>query len=404
MWVQHLSSLQFLSYVAFFAVVIVALMRLLPGQRPPVRTEPYSDAGARGAGHAPRKVLRGGWDLPRHRRSPHGGEEHPVGGRVARSWRLRGPPRPRPLEHPHHDRRRGHADLHRPLLVRASSNRRAPAREPGPRPGVLLADGPWAARLLRGARRERHRDEPPDRGGLELRGGQAAHGRLVQNARRHGRRGDGPRLLVLRGHRLPDGVPCAPGACRQTRWAPLEVPRRRGWSAHGRNGAGRDPGAAGERELALRSGACGRVDRSDLTRAHQPRHRADHARGRSCVLPPAALRRHPTFEADGECLLLVAPGGIARLLRGGALPRLPRGSARRRSRAHAGAGRGSHPAPSLPDHGRRNRHVRRLLAHAGGPRAHLHGRSQGRCACSSSPAAQLSRSARCRGPYRPFPA
>ena len=38
MWVQHLSSLQFLSYVAFFAVVIVALMRLLPGQRPPVRS------------------------------------------------------------------------------------------------------------------------------------------------------------------------------------------------------------------------------------------------------------------------------------------------------------------------------------------------------------------------------
>ena len=44
MWVQHLSSLQFLSYVAFFAVVIVVLMRLLPGQRPPLRTEPYSDA------------------------------------------------------------------------------------------------------------------------------------------------------------------------------------------------------------------------------------------------------------------------------------------------------------------------------------------------------------------------
>ncbi|HEX5467820.1 MAG TPA: hypothetical protein VFW80_02095 [Gaiellaceae bacterium] len=42
MWVQHLSSLQFLSYVAFFAVVLVALMRLLPGTRAPVRTEPYS--------------------------------------------------------------------------------------------------------------------------------------------------------------------------------------------------------------------------------------------------------------------------------------------------------------------------------------------------------------------------
>jgi hypothetical protein len=43
MWVQHLSSLQFLSYVAFFAVVVVAIMRLLPGQRPPVRTEPYPE-------------------------------------------------------------------------------------------------------------------------------------------------------------------------------------------------------------------------------------------------------------------------------------------------------------------------------------------------------------------------
>jgi len=43
MWVQHLSSLQFLSYVAFFAVAIVAVMRLLPGQRPALRTEPYPE-------------------------------------------------------------------------------------------------------------------------------------------------------------------------------------------------------------------------------------------------------------------------------------------------------------------------------------------------------------------------
>jgi hypothetical protein len=43
MWVQHLSSLQFLSYVAFFAVVIVAVMRLMPGARPAVRTEPYGE-------------------------------------------------------------------------------------------------------------------------------------------------------------------------------------------------------------------------------------------------------------------------------------------------------------------------------------------------------------------------
>jgi hypothetical protein len=41
MYLKHLSSLQFLSYAAFFAVVIVAIMRLLPGKAPPVRREPY---------------------------------------------------------------------------------------------------------------------------------------------------------------------------------------------------------------------------------------------------------------------------------------------------------------------------------------------------------------------------
>jgi hypothetical protein len=41
MYVRHLTSLQFLSYVAFFAVVVTALMRFLPGRSPPVRTEPY---------------------------------------------------------------------------------------------------------------------------------------------------------------------------------------------------------------------------------------------------------------------------------------------------------------------------------------------------------------------------
>jgi hypothetical protein len=41
-YLKHLSSLQFLSYVAFFAVVLAALWRLLPGKEPPVRTEPYT--------------------------------------------------------------------------------------------------------------------------------------------------------------------------------------------------------------------------------------------------------------------------------------------------------------------------------------------------------------------------
>src|SRR2546430_11831352 len=43
MWIKHLSSLQFLTYVAFFAVVITAICRFVPGRAPPVREEPYPD-------------------------------------------------------------------------------------------------------------------------------------------------------------------------------------------------------------------------------------------------------------------------------------------------------------------------------------------------------------------------
>lgn len=43
MYVKHLSSLQFLSYVAFFAVVVAAIVRFLPGRTPPVRKEAFSD-------------------------------------------------------------------------------------------------------------------------------------------------------------------------------------------------------------------------------------------------------------------------------------------------------------------------------------------------------------------------
>jgi hypothetical protein len=40
-YLKHLSSLQFLTYVGFFAVVVATLWRLLPGKAPPVRTVPY---------------------------------------------------------------------------------------------------------------------------------------------------------------------------------------------------------------------------------------------------------------------------------------------------------------------------------------------------------------------------
>jgi hypothetical protein len=44
MYLQHLSSLQFLTYVAFFAVVIGVIAKLVPGRAPPVRETPYTPA------------------------------------------------------------------------------------------------------------------------------------------------------------------------------------------------------------------------------------------------------------------------------------------------------------------------------------------------------------------------
>ena len=43
MYLRHLSSLQFLTYVSFFAVVIAAIFRFMPGKAPPLRTDPYPD-------------------------------------------------------------------------------------------------------------------------------------------------------------------------------------------------------------------------------------------------------------------------------------------------------------------------------------------------------------------------
>jgi hypothetical protein len=43
MFTQRLSSLEFYTYAAFFAVVVGSISAILPGRKAPVRTEPYSD-------------------------------------------------------------------------------------------------------------------------------------------------------------------------------------------------------------------------------------------------------------------------------------------------------------------------------------------------------------------------
>ena len=43
MWLQHVSSLQFLTYAAFLGVVVLGVFMLVPGRTPPIRTEPYSE-------------------------------------------------------------------------------------------------------------------------------------------------------------------------------------------------------------------------------------------------------------------------------------------------------------------------------------------------------------------------
>ncbi len=43
MYLKHLSSLQFLTYLSFFAIAVAAVCFILPGKAPPVRTEPYPE-------------------------------------------------------------------------------------------------------------------------------------------------------------------------------------------------------------------------------------------------------------------------------------------------------------------------------------------------------------------------
>ena len=115
MYLKHLSSLQFLT-----------LRRVLrrrrsrrssgscPGRKPPIARRAVLGRGARTRtiASSAKYFVAGGVFLVLG--SVHMVAEEPaVGRRVARARRLRGPPRPRPLEHPRDDRRRRNADRHR---------------------------------------------------------------------------------------------------------------------------------------------------------------------------------------------------------------------------------------------------------------------------------------------------
>lgn len=61
MYTQHLSSLEFFTYVAFLAIVVVSIASILPGRKPPTRTEPYPDEElTRHDARLPKYFLAGG--------------------------------------------------------------------------------------------------------------------------------------------------------------------------------------------------------------------------------------------------------------------------------------------------------------------------------------------------------
>jgi cbb3-type cytochrome oxidase subunit 1 len=60
-YTQHLSSLEFFTYVAFLAIVVASIASILPGRKPPVRTEPYPDEElTRHDARLPKYFLAGG--------------------------------------------------------------------------------------------------------------------------------------------------------------------------------------------------------------------------------------------------------------------------------------------------------------------------------------------------------
>src|SRR4051812_50229619 len=100
MWVQHLSSLQFLTYVAFFAVVVAAICKFVPGKAAPVREEPYPDEELHAHDPKTAKYFVAGGFFLLLRRAGIVRQKLPPGPRHLSPTRHPGPPLPHPPHTP----------------------------------------------------------------------------------------------------------------------------------------------------------------------------------------------------------------------------------------------------------------------------------------------------------------
>ena len=404
MWVKHLSSLQFLSYAAFFGVVIAAVFAFLPGPCAPCSHEPFTEEElGRHDGKLAKYFVTGGAFLVL-------GSVHMVVKNLpwTAEWLASA----------------GYAGH----LVRDLSNTHLMIVGGG----TLIATGLCWYVLPRIVGRPLASDGLAQGAFWFTAGGLTvfyvafvANGIAIGMRVRDGWEYQAAKASMGDWYRAPVGMGAGvmgigywcfaatvfatdlPGTARarpEAERPPLEVPRDGCRRAHGRNGAGRDPGPACERGLALPGRTCRRMDRPDRPCAHQPRHRLTMLTAGALFYFAPLLGGRAPVAARGQRLLLRPPRGLARLLRVGHVPRLPRGIPGRRAWPHPGAGGGSDRGPSVPDHGRGHRDARRVLVSARPRRAFVSRCARARHAASSWPVARRSRVGTLQGPIQAFPA
>ena len=335
MYTQHLSSLQFLTLRGFFAVVVVA-----------ARASPAREASRR-CGRSP--TPKRSWGarpaaaevLPRRRRLSSSSAASTWWRRTSRG-RPTGSPVAGYAGHLVRDLSNTHVMIvgggtlisTGPLLVRPPANRRAPARQRRGLPRRVLVHGGRASRLLHRARRERHRDGPAVAHGWEYEAAKEHMGKLYRVPV-----GMGAGVMGLGYWCFAANVilTVVPGASRP------RVPKPIGhlWKFLAAGAAGLTVGTVqgviqvqpAHADWLYEAGHAGEwID--PISHAH-----INLVTGLTmltagvALLPPAAARRRAASRRVANACFAVAPRRVARLLRCRALPRLPRGPARRRSAA-----------------------------------------------------------------------